>query len=192
MNKNLTKLINKKTYELYNDNYTKDEFKEKRRELIIYLHEFYSQEHSIKSLQKRLHFINNVENQYTGILNSIITGLISTLIVYTFIDDKFNFRIIFTEILNGFSQVINSNANLFIIILFLFILLSFFILLLLIVCSPIIALLVIMFIDMSNKKDDVFLTYDIERKLMIKSMGINKISFKQKIHKVNAKSKKIR
>ena len=117
MNKNLTKLINKKTYELYNDNYTKDEFKEKRRELIIYLHEFYSQEHSIKSLQKRLHFINNVENQYTGILNSIITGLISTLIVYTFIDDKFNFRIIFTEILNGFSQVINSNANLFIIIL---------------------------------------------------------------------------
>lgn len=191
MKKNLTKMINKKTHELYNKKCNKEEFKEKRKEFIKFLHEVYSQEHNIKSLHKRLHYINNVENQFTGILNSILTGLISTLMVYIFIDDKLELFDIVTEILNSFSQVINSNENLLLTIVFLLILILFFIALLIITCLPIISILFVMIINMSNEKNDVFLTYDIERKLIIKSMGINRISINRKPNKVKVKRRKV-
>lgn len=171
----LTYIIQEKTQNIYRN--ASQTFEENKNQLKKELDEIYKKTYPTEILKKRLNYIDNVENLQKGYIPSIITGLIASLILYLMTDtNTINIEVLLEEFFNLFMNVLTDGQmnfwiKIFVCVAFLIILLITIVLLF----SPIIIYTFFLF---SNKAlvetNDLLLTYEYERKLLIKAMNKSK------------------
>lgn len=171
----LTYIIQEKTQNIYKN--ASQTFEENQNQLKKELNEIYKKTYPTDILKKRLDYIDNIENLQKGYISSIITGLIASLILYIITDTtQINIGVLLEAFFDLLISVLtdeqmNFFGKIFAFLVFLIILLITITLLF----SPIIIYIFFLFSNMvSIETNDLLLTYEYEKELLIKAMKTSK------------------